>query len=133
MFDKATTLLKFVHIIKDVLNKDPTYFEATKDVDYSYHVQVVDNSGENITKFTIGVNKGKMDINPKFNPDVIITMTESAFFGLLRGKTTLEEAYFSNNADISSRDGKTYCHAVGIKTTFDLMEKVVREKLDSNE
>lgn len=127
--DKTTTLLKFVKVIRDVLNNDPLYFQDTKDVDYSYTIKIIDEIGSEVSKFTLGVKHGKMEINPTYSPDVLIMLTESAFFGLLRGKTTLEEAYFSNEADIWSKDGKPYCHALGMKRTFNKMEKVVREKL----
>lgn len=127
--DKAGLLLKFVKIIKDVLNDTPDFFRITKDTKYSYFIKVVDHLGSEVTRFVIGIYNGKMTLSPTYNPDVIISLTENAFFSLLRGKETLEELYFAGEADLYSNDGHTYSHAVAIGNAFKLMERAIRERI----
>ena len=128
--DKAGLLLKFVKIIKDTFNSTPDFFKTAENVKYSYYMKIVDEIGSEVTKFTIGFNKGKMIMSPTYKPDVVITLTDNAFFSLLRGKATLEELYFAGEADLYSNDGHTYSHCIAIKTTFELMEKAIRDKMD---
>ena len=127
--DKAGLLLRFVKIIKEALNDTPDFFRITKDTKYSYFIKVVDSLGSEVTKFTLGIYNGKMTMSPTYNPHVIISLTENAFFSLLRGKATLEELYFAGEADIYAIDGHTYSHALAIKGAFELMERAVRERL----
>ena len=127
--DKAGLLLRFVKIIKEALNETPDFFRITKDTKYSYFIKVVDELGSEVTKFTLGIYNGKMTLSPNYNPDVVISLTEHAFFSLLRGKATLEELYFAGEADLYSNDGHTYSHCLAIKSAFELMEKAIRERL----
>ncbi len=50
--EKAVLLLKLVHKIKDILNRQPDFFKSTKDLNYSYHIKIVDNKNDEITKFS---------------------------------------------------------------------------------
>lgn len=128
--DKAGLLLKFVKIIKDALNDTPDFFRITQNTKYSYFIKVVDKLGSEVTKFTLGIYNGKMTMSPNYKPDVTVSLTEYAFFSLLRGKATLEELYFSGEADIYAIDGHTYSHALAIKNAFELMERTIRDKIE---
>lgn len=127
--DKAVTLLKFVHRIKDILNKNPDFIKSTEGIDYKYYIKIVDNTNQEIGKFTIGLKNGQMELNPTYKPDVIMTMTENSFFGIIRGTTTLEESYFLGDADIWTADGNWSVHLPGLKTTFDRIQDSVRKEL----
>lgn len=117
-------------MIKDALNDTPDFFRITKDTKYAYHIKIVDNLGSEVTKFTLGIYNGRMTMSPTYNPDVVISMTDNAFFSLLRGKATLEEVYFAGEADLYSNDGHTYSHTVAIGNAFKLMEAAIRSKLE---
>lgn len=129
VLDKAITMLKFVHAIKDIVNEDKNLLEDTKS-DFSYYVKIVDEIGNESTKFTIGIKNGKWDIKPSYSPDVVITITESAFFSVLKGAHTLEQVYFYGEADLWSKDGKPISHMTGIKSLFDRIELIARKKLE---
>lgn len=127
--DKAGLLLKFVKIIKDALNDTPDFFRITQNTKYAYHIRIVDELGSEVTKFTLGIYNGRMTMSPTYNPDVVISLTDGAFFSLLRGKATLEEVYFAGEADLYSNDGHTYSHTVAIGNAFKLMERAIRERI----
>lgn len=129
VLDKAMTLLKFVHAVRDVVNENKDFLEDTKN-NYSYYIKIVDELGDETVKFTIGLKEGKWAIKPTYKPDVIVTITENAFFSCLKGSQTLEQAYFYGEADLWSSDSKPFNHIVGIKQLFDLIESSVRKKLE---
>jgi hypothetical protein len=126
---RAITMLKFVHAIKEVVNEDAELLEDTKS-DTSYYMKIVDELGDESAKFTIGLKDGKWAIKQMQNPDVVIIITESAFFSVLRGTHTLEQIYFYGEADLWSKDQNPISHIVGIKSLFDKIETVARKKLE---
>lgn len=129
VLDKAVTMLKFVHLIRDIVNEDSQLVEDTKN-DYSYYVKIVDEIGNESAKFTIGLKNNKWELKPTYTPDVVVTITESAFFSVLKGKQTLEQVYFYGEADLYAKDGKPISHMTGIKSLFDRIELVARKKLE---
>lgn len=129
VLDRAITMLKFVHAIKEVVNEDSSLLEDTKS-DTSYYMKIVDELGDETVKFTIGLKDGKWAIKPSYNPDVVITITESAFFSVLKGTHTLEQIYFYGEADLWSKDQNPIAHIVGIKGLFDRIESIARKKLE---
>jgi len=128
--DKVTTLMKFVTVIKDILNEEPEFFERNKDLKYAYHFKIVDDSGSDVTRFTLGVKNGKISIAPQYKPDVVITMYEGAFFDIIFGRQTVEEAYFAGECDLWAREGNWTMHLAWIKESLDAMEKAIRVKID---
>lgn len=131
VLDKSITLLRFVHAVKNVVNENPNFLEDTKN-NYSYYIKIVDELGDETVKFTIGLKEGKWAIKPTYKPDVIVTITENAFFSTLKGSQTLEQAYFYGEADLWSNDGAPLNHIVGIKSLFDLISDTVRTKLEKS-
>lgn len=129
VFDKATTILKFVHAIKGVVNEDKQLLEDTKN-NISYYIKIVDEVGSESVKFTIGLKENKWDIKPTYKPDVVITMTEKAFFSVLKGTQTLEQSYFYGECDLWSADQNPISHIVGIKNLFDRISDLARNKLE---
>jgi hypothetical protein len=129
MIDKALTLLKFVKKISMILNNNPDFIQSTKDLNYSYYIKVVSDQGQEITKFTLGLQNGSVSITPHFKPDIILTLTESAFFGIIRGTVTLEETYFAGQSDLWSAKGDWSTHLPGLKLVFDKIEMAVRNEL----
>lgn len=130
VIDKATSLMKFVKIVTEILNNEPEFFNRNKNLQYAYHFKVVDDSGSDITKFTLGVYKGKITISPQYKPDVVITFLEGAFFDVIFNKQTIEEAYFAGEADIWVSTGNWTQHLAWIKEALDAMEKAIRLKLN---
>lgn len=129
VLDKAVTLIRFVHAIKEVVNDDSKLCEDTKN-NYSYYVKIVDELGNESTKFTIGLKEGKWELKPSYSPDVVITITESAFFSVLRGTHTLEQIYFYGDCDLFAKDNRPMSHIIGIKNLFSRIETLARKKLE---
>jgi len=129
VLDKTLTLLRFVHAIKEVVNEDSQLIEDTKN-EYSYYIKIVDELGNESAKFTIGLKNNKWELKPSYSPDVVVTITESAFFSVLRGKHTLEQVYFYGEADLYAKDQKPMSHIVGIKNLFLRIESLARKKLE---
>ncbi len=129
VLDKCVTMLKFVHAIKSVVNDDPDLVEDTKN-EYSYFIKIVDELGNESAKFTLGIKNGKWEIKPSYSPDVVVTITESAFFSVLRGTHTLEQIYFYGECDLFSKDQKPMSHIIGIKNLFSRIELLARKKLE---
>lgn len=130
VLDKARTLLQFIKTILEVTSNDEQYQKMTLNCPYSYHIKIVGQDLEDIAKFTIGMGcDGKFAISPKNKPDVVITLTENAFFSIIKGNMTLEEAYFGNEADLWSKDGNWTSHCLGIKSVFDAIETATRRKI----
>ena len=129
VLDKAVTMLKFVHAIKEVVNEDSQLIEDTKN-EYSYYIKIVDELGNESAKFTIGLKNNKWELKPSYSPDVVVTITESAFFSVLRGKHTLEQIYFYGECDLYAKDGKPMSHIIGIKNLFARIETLARKKLE---
>ena len=127
--DKTITLLKFIHALKNIVNEDSQLIEDTKN-DYSYYIKIVDELGNESSKFTLGIKNGKWELKPSYSPDVVVTITESAFFSVLRGTHTLEQVYFYGEADLFAKDMKPMSHIVGIKNLFSRIESLARNKLE---
>lgn len=129
--DKSSSLMRFVQIVTDILNNEPEFFNRNQNVQYAYHFKIVDDSGTDVTKFTLGVKNGKIAMSPQYKPDVVITMLEGAFFDIIFGKQTVEEAYFAGEADIWAAKGDWTKHLAWIKESLDAMEKQIRLQLDN--
>lgn len=129
VLDKAVTLLKFIHVLKDIVNDDSQLIEDTKN-EYSYFIKIVDELGNESAKFTLGIKNGKWELKPSYSPDVVITITESAFFSVLKGTHTLEQIYFYGECDLFSRDNQPMSHIIGIKNLFSRIESLARNKLE---
>lgn len=123
--------MRFVQIVTDILNNEPEFFNRNQNVQYAYHFKIVDDSGTDVTKFTLGVKNGKIAMSPQYKPDVVITMLEGAFFDIIFGKQTVEEAYFAGEADIWSSKGDWTKHLAWIKESLDAMERQIRLQLDN--
>lgn len=132
MIDKARTMFKFMKLITEILDSDPEYHKRVGDDPCTYLIKVVDEIGSESSKFSLGFNGPKLALLKPKNPDVIVVMTETAFFSILRNKMTLEEAYFSNEVDLSSRKGSWVAHVLGIKNAFDSMKSRIYDKLNES-
>lgn len=130
MEDKAVAIMKLIRTMEELLNENEDFFKMNQNNEYSYLFRIVDDNGEDRTKFSVGVKNGVVSISPKYTPDVTIVMLEGAFFDIIFNRQTIEQCYFCGEADIHARKGDWTKHLVWIKSSLDILEEGIRKELN---